>query len=200
MTKKEKRNEFQNIVKNKKLPILSLDTRWHDLFPQEDKTPEMKNLEQKVNELLKKQGKLVNDIKDLKQLKSNLMKEIVQNMDIRSDALGKAKDKKLDKNKNYINEINIKIEKSMDELADLPYEIKTVNEQLMAESIHIFYDLLEKNKQEINDVTNWINQIREELKLKILLKQDLEIKNSKIYTYMHDILGADLMESFDKEF
>ncbi|MFT4145345.1 MAG: hypothetical protein QM644_12890 [Mobilitalea sp.] len=200
MTKKEKRNEFHNIVKNKKLPILSLDTRWHDLFPQEEKTPEMKNLEQKVNELLKRQGKLVNDIKDLKQLKSNLMKEIVQNMDIGSDALGKAKEKKLDKNKNYINEINLKLEKSMDELADLPYEIKAVNEQLMAESIHVFYDLLEKNKQEINDVTTWINQIREELKQKILLKQDLEMKNSKIYTYMHDILGADLMESFDKEF
>lgn len=199
MAKKENKVAFHHIVKDKKLPILTLDGRWHELFTEDQKTPEIRELEQKVNNLLKKQGKLVNDIKDMKKLKNSLIKDIMDNMDISTDNAQKEKDKKLGKNKQYINELNGKIEQAMDELGDIPYQIKEVNEELMAESINIFYSRLEKNKEELREVASWINGIREELKLKILLKQDLEVKNSNIYTYMHDILGADLMEQFDRE-
>lgn len=199
MAKKEKQIEFHSILKDKKLPILTLDGRWHELFTEDQKTVEIKDLEQKVNNLLKKQGKLVNDIKDMKKLKSNLIKDIMDNMDISTDIAGKEKDKKLGKNKQFINELNSKIENAMDELGDIPYQIKEVNEQLMSESINIFYNLLDKNKLELKEVADWINGIREELKRKILIKQDLEIKNTKIYTYMHDILGHELMEKFDMD-
>jgi predicted nucleic acid-binding Zn-ribbon protein len=200
MGKRDKKDNFSNIVKNKKLPILTLDNRWHELFTEGQKTPEIAELEQEVNNLLKKQGKLVNDIKDMKKLKSNLLKDIMENMDVSNDVLGRAKEKKLDKNKQFINELNDKIEKSMDELAELPYQIKEVNERLMAESINCFYDCLDMNKTELKEVAAWITEIREELKKKILIKQDLEAKNSKIYTYMHDIFGVELMELFDKEY
>lgn len=199
MGKKEKRIDFTNIVRNKKLPILTLDTRWHELFPEDSKTAAIRDLEQRVNNLLKKQGKLVNDIKDMKRLKSNLLKDIVDNMDIGKHPAGKAKEKKLDQNKQFVNELNEKINQSMDELAEIPYQIKLVNEELLAESIQVFYSELEENKIEIKEVTDWIAGIREELKNKILIKQDLETKNSLIYTYMHDILGAEIMELFDRE-
>lgn len=199
MGKKDKKIEFTKIVKNKKLPILTLDGRWHELFTEDQKTVAIKDLEQKVNNLLKKQGKLVHDIKDMKILKSSLLNEIRVNMDISTDAAGKLKDKKLDKNKQFINELNERITTAMDDLAEIPYEIKIVNEELMAESINIFYDRLEDNKVELKEVTDWIAGIREELKKKILIKQDLDAKNAMMYTYMHDILGAELMELFDKE-
>ncbi|MDF2611254.1 MAG: hypothetical protein K0R92_2728 [Lachnospiraceae bacterium] len=199
MGKKAKKIDFKKVVKNRKLPILTLDVRWHELFNEDQKTADIKELEQKVNTLLKKQGKLVNDIKDMKNLKNSLIKDIVVNMDIGTDLIGKAKEKKLDKNKQYINEINEKINSAMDELADIPYQIKEVNEILMAESIDICYERLESNKVELGNVSDWITGIREELKDKILIKQDLEAKNAMIYTYMHDILGAEMMELFDKE-
>lgn len=199
MGKKGKKIDFTNIVRNKKLPILTLDVRWHELFPEDKKTSAIKELEIKVNNLLKSQGKLVNDIKDMKRLKSSLLKDIVDNMDIGKDMTGKAKEKKLDKNKQFVNELNEKINKAMDELADVPYQIKLVNEELLAESINVFYYELEENKDEMKEVTDWIANIREELKTKILIKQDLEAKNTLIYTYMHDILGAQIMELFDNE-
>ncbi len=199
MGKKAKKINFDQIVKDKKLPILTLDSRWHELFPDDRKTSEIIILEQRVNALLKKQGKLVNDIKDMKKLKSNLLKDIMENMDVSNDLIGKAREKKLSKNKQFINELNMKIENAMDELAEIPYQIKKVNEELVAESIQVFYINLEGNKSHLKEVSEWIVQIREELKNKILLKQELEERNSKIYTYMHDILGAELMELFDKE-
>lgn len=200
MAKKEKQSEFHNLVKNKKLPILTLDGRWHEIFTEDEKTSAIKQLEQQVNDLLKRQGKLVNDIKDMKKLKNNLMKEIMANMDISNDGAGREKDKKLSKNKQFITELNEKIEQAMDELGELPYLIKDVNEALMAESVTLFYERLEKNKAELKEVAEWINSIREELKHKILLKQDLEVNNTQIYTYMHDVLGPELMELFDKEY
>lgn len=200
MGKREKRIDFETVVKNKKLPILTIDARWHELFPDGMKSPRIKELEQELNNLLKKQGKTVNDIKDMKRLKNDLMKEIVVNMDIRTDILGKEKEKKLDKNKQYINDLNEKIKGAMDELSDLPYRIKEVNEELMVNSMKICYEQLNINKQEIAGIAEWIGQIRDELKIKILAKQDMESKNTMIYTYMHDILGAEIMEAFDNEY
>ena len=199
MARREKKPDLTGIIRNKKLPILTLDTRWHELFPMELKTAMIRELEQKVNNLLKRQGKLVNDIKDMKQLKNNLLKDIVENMDVTQDLIGKAKEKRLGKNKRYISELNEKIDDAMEELAQIPYQIKSVNEELLSESIQTFYMQYEGNRQEIEEVSEWIDRIREELKNKILLKQDLEDKNSKIYTYMHDILGAEIMELFDRE-
>ena len=199
MGKRGKNIDFDSVVKNKKLPILTLDARWHELFPEDMKTARIRELEQNVNSLLKRQGKIVNDIKDMKKLKSSLIKDIVVNMDIGTDLLGKAKEKKLNKNRQYIKELNVKLDEAMDELADLPYQIKEVNELLMAESMSIIYDQLNKNKKAIADISSWIAKMREDLKMKILTKQDMEARNKLIYTYMHDIMGAGLMEAFDRE-
>lgn len=196
MAKDKKRSNLDSlyeIVKNKKLPILTLDNRWHELLPDSEKTDYIRELEQKVNKLLKKQGKLVNDIKDMKKLKKHLMKDILINMDI-----GKDRDKKLGRLKQNIHEINDRIEAEMNELGDIPYQIKEVNEKLVVESMQLFYERMESNEAELKNVAEWINRMRDELTNKILLKQELETKNVALYTYMHDILGADLIEMFDK--
>lgn len=199
MGRKDKKPDFIHIVRDKKLPILTLDNRWHELFPEENKSRLIHELEHKVNHLLKKQGRLVNGIKDMKELKSNLLKDIIVNMDTGREPERNVRDRRLDRNKHYVNEINSKTEIATEELAKLPYQIKQVNEELMAESISMLYEQLQENKEELEEVTEWINHIREELKTKILIKQDLEAKNSLIYTYMHDILGPEIMEMVDNE-
>lgn len=186
-----------NVVKNRKIPILTLDSRWHELFPEDRKTSGIKELEQRVNNLLKKQGKLVNDIKDMKKLKQNLLNDIVVNMDIGNNLLGKAKEKKINKNKQFITELNNKLENAMDELSEIPYQIKEANEELALVSIDLFYQRLIKNRDEIQEITEWISNMRNELNNKILMKKDMEENNDLIYSYMHDLLGADLMEKFD---
>ncbi|NLK27915.1 MAG: hypothetical protein GX306_06185 [Clostridiales bacterium] len=196
--KRIKKANLSKVIKNRKLPILTLDSRWHEIFPEEEKTSEIKDLERKLNELLAKQGKLVNEIKDYKKIKKNLMNEIVANMDTNSGPTSKQREKKLDRNKQYILEINKKIDDEMEELSRLPYQIKEINEELLVESISICYDRISKQMVEINEISDWIKKAREELKIKILQKQDMENKNTLIYSYMHDILGAELMERFDE--
>ncbi len=200
MGRKTGKYNFQQIIKTKKLPILTLDVRWHELFPEDEKTAQIKELEKRVNNLLKKQGRLGSDIKDMKKLKNQLMNDIVVNMDIGPDPIDKTKEKKLDQNKQFINELNERITNSMDELSELPYQIKEENEKLMLESVNILYDRMTSNKAEIKEIAAWIAGMREDLKNKILEKQDLATKNNLIYAYMHDLLGADLINEFDKEY
>jgi seryl-tRNA synthetase len=194
---KRNKKDFTNIVINKKLPIVTLDARWHELFPDELKTYRIKELEKKVNRLLKEQGKLVNDIKDMKKLKKTLVSDIVANMDINNDVHGKSNERKLERNKKYINELNEKIDKASDELAELPYKIKEANEELVLESMRCCYDRIHDNQAKLEDISQWIIQTRVELKKKILEKHDMETANTSIYTYMHDILGSEVIDAFD---
>ena len=39
--------------------------------------------------------------------------------------------------------------------------------------------------------------MRKELKENVVKKQEMEITNVEIYTYMHDILGPEVIETFD---
>ncbi|BCJ95546.1 hypothetical protein acsn021_31150 [Anaerocolumna cellulosilytica] len=190
--------DFQKIFKGKKIPIVTLDERWHELFPEYDKPAHIKELETKINDLLKQQGKLSGDMKDMKKLKSNLMQEIITNMDVNENAAGKQRAKKLDRNQKLIKEISEKMKNSEDELIDLPYQIKSLNEQLIIESATVCYNRLNNNSKRISEIASWISGIREELKERLLEKQDMEMKNSAIYSYLHDIMGAGLMQELDE--
>lgn len=191
---------FQKVLKGKKIPILTLDERWHELFPKHEKPGHIKELEYQLNELLKRQGKLVNDMKELKNLKTQLMKEILDNMEASEKNAKNTNYKVLDKNPKYIKEISEKMADMEEELANIPYLIKETNEKLIIESAKIWYSVLEKNNHKINEIGQWIEKARNELKEKILQKQDMETENTQIYSYMHDLLGPDLAQVLDDTF
>lgn len=195
--RKNKKTDYKSIIKDKKLPILTLDSRWHNIFPDERKTVKIKLLEQRVNQLLQEQGKMVHDIKDMRKLKKKLLSDIIVNMDIKDDMIGKSKEKKLDQNKRFVDELNGKIDKASDRLSELPYRIKKANEELLAESVKNCYERLHDNQKQLNITSDWIRKTREELKKKILTKHDIETTNNLIYSYMHDVLGAEVIDGFD---
>ena len=94
-------------------------------------------------------------------------------------------------------DINDKLEQYEEELDEIPDKIKRVNEELLIESIRIWHTEMEHNREEIEALNNWILDAREKLKANILRKQDMETQNSAMYSYMHNLLGAKLMEQVD---
>lgn len=196
MKKRKRTYDFGSVIQNKKIPILTLDARWHELFPDERKTSRLRELELKVNQLLMTQGKLATDIEDMKKLKKTLLKDIIDNMDTGNDITGKVK-KRLDKDKRYVEELNNKINEASDQLLEIPNKIREANEELLIESINICYNTIHTNKDELDKISEWIRKTREELKEKILLKHDMESNMKVIYNNMHDILGADILDLFD---
>lgn len=198
MDDKISKEELIKALEDVKVPLLVLDEKWHHLFLGIPKSEELVQCEKRVNELLKLQGKLNQELKDLKKVKQTLMNAIVDNMDEKSDE--KIRRKKMDENKRLIDEVNEKKEDIEEQLLDLPRVLDEANKQLMVYSMDICYRKLQSNAVEIEEIGNWIKRIRVELKRNILLKQAHEIKNEEIYSYMHDILGHRAIDIFDLKY
>ncbi len=190
--------DFSVFLQNKRIPICTLDQKWHKLFALKGKPDEVVECEKELNELLKHQGKLNTDIKDLKKLKTKLMGNIVENMEgTHEENKGRISSKKLDEDKRLIDEINEKLAEYEDELLDMPREIGRVNKELMRLTVKYCYENLRMNVAEIREVADWITQVRIDLKKNIIKKQNREINSRQIYAYMHDIFGAQMMDVFD---
>lgn len=197
--KKTKKINYDKIFNGKRVPILILDERWHEIFPEYNKPAHIKEIEIKLNKLIQQQGKLATDLKEMKKLKKKLMQDIITHMDVSDTEIGQLKAKRLDRNQRLIKEITEKMTVMEDELEKLPYQIKAVNEQLIIESAKVCYARLDRNNERISEISRWIAKVRNELKEKILEKQDMEMKSSAIYSYMHDILGPELLQDLDEE-
>lgn len=201
MRKKQQEPDYKSFVDKKQLPIITLDPKWHELFPNDAKTPVIRQLEKQLTDLLKQQGKLVNEIKDMKKLKLKLMNQIVANMgEGATKEAEKKKSKKQEVSQKMILEINDQMEEKNDELMDIPYKIREVNELLVIECLKYWYALLKDNTSDIQKLDKWILAAREELKRKLLLKQEKEEINEKVYSYMHNLLGHDVINKFDQSF
>lgn len=190
--------DFRTAIKNKNVPLLVLDQKWHRLFAVHGKTEEIRDAESYVNGMLARQGKLNTDLKDFKKLKNKLMDSIVQNMDaIAESEKNPAREKQLEEDKRLIDELNEKIAACEDELLELPVSIREANEQLMLLSMDYFYSKLRVNQEEAKEIADWITQVRIDLKKNIIRKQNREINNREIYAYLHDIFGAEVLNLFD---
>lgn len=157
------------------------------------KTDEISATEKELDELLKLQGKYNNELKNLKKLKSKIMSNIVANM-------GDDGDEKRDKDKQLIDEINEKADNIEGELIEIQKNIKAVNDRLMLLSMDYFSEKIEKNKLESKEIDDWIANIRVELKKNVIRKQNRDINNREIYSYLHDIFGAEVLDLFDIEY
>ncbi len=201
MARDNKGEEFQAAVLGKNVPTLTLDNKWHKLMAEVGKTKEIEALEEKLNELVKRQGKITNELKDLKKIKTNLMNEIVSNMDGAGEGtVDSAVQKKLDDNKRLINEINDKIDSYNDDMLDLPKEIGEVNTQLMLLTMEESYKVIRSNTDEIEEIGAWIKEMRFKLKKNILHKQHMELVNVQLYSYMQGIFGPDALDLFDIDY
>ncbi len=190
--------DFGKALKQKKVPILVLDQKWHRLFALTGKPDTVTRVERDLTDFLEQQGQLNNDLKDMKKLKKKLMEEIVANMEgTHAEKFGAAESKRLEENRRMIDELNEKIEASEDLLLELPSKIKEKNEELMIESMEYCYTRLRMNMQEADDIAEWIVRIRKELKINIIKKQNREINSRQIYSYMHDIFGMEVLNLFD---
>lgn len=191
---------YSPALKEKKIPILTLDNKWHRLFTQTNPNKAILRLEEELNDLLKKQGKATTESKDIKRLKKKLMQEIVENAEGTVEGNNQKALKKMEDNKRLINECNERLTMYEDQLIELPGEIDRVNRELMLQTMDICYDTLKTNETEIEETAKWVAAIRVELKKRLIRKQEMEQMNQELYSYMHDIFGAEVIEIFDMKY
>ncbi len=81
----------------------------------------------------------------------------------------------------------------------LPGKIETVNGgELLKESMAVCYEKMVKNKSEVNRLETEINDLHNKVKSMIGEKEDMDSEINKLYHYMHDIAGIEVIEQYDK--
>lgn len=188
--------KYISALEGKKIAAVTLDHKWHQLFTRVEKTRRIAEKEKELNDLLRRQGKCNTETNSIRKIKKKLMDEIVELMD-KQDA---ASIKKTEDNKRLINDCNEKMEQYKDELLDLPKQIDEVNKELMLETMRICYDNMHANDKDIKEISEWIAEVRVELKKNVVRKQEMEIANQEIYSFMHDIFGSDVIDLFDMQY
>lgn len=192
----ERRGLFERALEGKRIPILTLDNKWYQLLDEEARES-VAQLEGELNGLLKQQGKLNNEVKEIKRLKKRLMEEIVSMMGEEEQSEDSKNAQKSEQNKRLVEECNEKLEACQDQLLDLPREIERANFQLMLATMDCCYGSMAENTEAIRETEEWIAEIRVELKKRLVRKQELERHNHAIYNYMHDVFGAEVVDIFD---
>jgi chromosome segregation ATPase len=189
---------FEVVLADKKVPLVTLDNKWYVLFDGDIRTFTLTNLEKKLNKLLRRQGQLYNELKEMEIAKKTLMDKILENMDINpGNSNSSLKARKLDASSKLINDLNNKIANSEKELEELPLEIDKTNKTLLVEGMRICYHALKTNKKNIEEINKWIENVREELKKNVVKKQEIQDETNQMYSYMHDILGFEIVDIFD---
>ena len=196
---KIRQDAFAAALQGKKIPILTLDNKWYRLLDERTKAS-VKGKEQQLNDLLKRQGKLNTEMGEIRKLKKKLMNEIVPLVDEADQTGDKSIEKKIDQNKRLVEECNVKMESYKEELKELPRQIDQLNFQLMMITMDCCYDTMQDNTEEIQKIEEWVKEIRIELKKRLVRKQEMEQQNHKIYSYMHDVFGADVVNVFDMQY
>ncbi len=205
MGKKRKKAElemeyqYMQALRGKEVPLLTLDAGWHRIFPDFRKTGEIKKLEKELNQFIKQQGQTEHDLKDYDKAKKVIMNNIVENMTDGHEPDSPIRIKKQEKNQKLIADLNEKIEETKELRRQLPKEIKEANQKLLIACMTYCYQELMDNTEVIEEEEERIQELREELKDHILRKQDREIRNTEVYKYMHNLLGAEVVEVFDRE-
>ena len=200
-TVKSTGKNFGSVLEGRQIAPLTLDQKWHKLFAVIKPSRQLKSLEKQLDTLLKRQGRATTQSKEIRKLKSKLMREILELQSTLQDGeCDAATQQKLDENTRLIGECNEKLSQYHDELLELPAQIDHVNKALMMETMELCYFELNENERVIDKITDWITNVRIELKKQILRKQDREVRNQEVYHYLHGIFGPDVLDIFDVKY
>ena len=177
-------NAFKEALAGKDIPLVTLDNKWHQLFTQaQTEIPaEVLRGEAKLNELIKRQGKLNTESKDIRKVKKKLMTEIMEMADLSGGNPDAATEKKMDDNRRLINECNERLDDYARELRLLPEEIAQINHKLMLTTMDICYQRIAENTREIDKIDEWVKDIRIEMKKKLIRKAENE---QEVLAYTH---------------
>jgi flagellar biosynthesis/type III secretory pathway chaperone len=188
-----------NIVKKNKIPILIYVPEWIQLFSNYKSKSMLKTII-RLEELIAREKECDAELKSMEKRKKVLMNKILYiskdiNENNNEDALPK-----MEATEKELLEINEKIPLLIEEMETIPGLINGQNTQLLKETIKRSYELIKEHKSDSEKCQEQVNEIRQQLAVLIQKKVDMEERVTKLYSFVHGMIGADEMENLDENF
>lgn len=193
---KEREKMLQDIMGQKKLPIVILDKDWYrvkeliasDLIIQKEK---------ELLDYMKEQGNLNNTLKENHAVKQNLMKKVLEVSEALNTNGDAKKSNELDTLHLAITKLNEELPKQQARLEEVESLIDALNRELTREALALSYTYMESCKVASQSLGEEIYELREELLEKAKIKKKYDIQIATLYHYIHDIVGYKHIDKID---
>lgn len=186
-------------LRRNNISLLTLDERWNSLFINTQKSEDILRGEEKIRELLKEQARLITESKEIQHRKKVLMDKIMKlTVEAFENNRDEAKNEMqaCEKEIKKINERLLQLEQGLEKI---PEQMQDANIALLEQTVNRVYFKMRENQRRVKELEALIEETREKLKLYIDEKESLSQDYTDIYTYFHDLLGAEELERLDKE-
>ncbi len=197
---KKKRILDTKVLRKNNISLLILDERWNKLFTNTEKSTGIEHYEKQLRELMKEQSRLITEQKEISMLKKNYMGKIIN---LTTDVFEKNDEnakKEMQFAEKEIKRINDKAKIIEERLNNIPEEIKQVNLGLLEETVSVVYFKIRSASKRVDELEGLIEECRAQLKQYIDEKEALTQDDTEIYSYFHDLLGAEELERLDREY
>ena len=190
----------RKVLRKNDISLLMLDERYNSLFVNIEKTPEILQCEEKIKELLKEQSRLIAEQKEIQQCKKSCMDKIIQLTTEAFENNNEAAKNEMQDCQKEIQRINDRLVSLEQELDSVPDQIRETNLELLEHSVNVVYFKMRFNQKRVEELEKLIDEAHNRLKEYIDEKGALAQDYTDIYSYFHDLLGAEELEKMDKEF
>lgn len=188
----------EETLRRKRIPLLHKDENWIDLFGKSD-DKEINEVKDRLIDLIKREGKLEKLLNRYKKDKTKYVKLILKASDSINTDKKKEDIRLLDEYKERLLSINEEMDELAFELETIPDEIRKTNYELLNMTIHKGYSELREKEEELEDAKEELLEVRERMKQLIEIKVKNEEWINEIYTFMHRLLGNDIIDFLDEK-
>ncbi len=191
-------NLDESILLKNKIPLLHNDDSWIKLFGDaNDKN--IQNAKEELIELVSKEKEIEIRNRELQKEKLKCMKMILGVSDSINNDNKVENIALLDDYKNRMININEELEELTFQIETIPKEIREANLRLLNATVQYGYDELKAKEKIVNQSISEIEILRQRLKELIEIKNDYEEWINETYTFLHGLLGSEVIEKIDKE-
>ena len=192
-------NFKDNIVKKNKIPILMYTPEWIQLFNNYRSESLQRSIEE-LEAVLDRERSCDKEMRELEKRKRILMNKILRfsnelNEENNQDALAL-----MEESQTELLEINDRIPLLLEEMETLPELINEKNTTLLKDTIKRAYELINEHNDESEKCQDEVNELRKLLGSLIQRKVELQERVTKLYSYIHGMVGAAEMENLDDRF
>ena len=193
-------NFDKTTLRKNDISLLILAERWNNLFQSAEKTSAIERSEENLRKLLKEEARLTAEKKEIAVLKKRYMDNIIRltpEVFEKNDANAK---KEMDIAEQEIRRINDRIIKIDEMLEEMPDRLKQANIDLLELTVRVVYFKMRSARKRVEELEKLIKETRDKLKAYIDEKESLSQDDEDIYSYFHDLLGAQELQRLDEHF
>lgn len=188
----------ENILRKNKIPLLHNDPGWTKLFGNvNDK--HIQNAKEELTLLVSKEKEIETKSREFQKEKLKCMKMILGVSDSVNNDNKVENIVLLDEYKKQMLSINDELEELSFQLETIPKDIREANLKLLNATIQYGYDELKYKEKIVSQSMDEINILRNRLKELIKTKHDFEEWINDTYTFLHGLLGSEVIEKIDRE-